>query len=79
MHMNLYRSRSGSNQPESLSVEVPVSKEPIKGKRRKKVVDTNAAKNIFLQFDSPAWGRRSKKLHSTSPALSTRSKRRLSL
>jgi hypothetical protein len=57
-----------------------VSKEePIKGKRRKKLVDSNAAKNIFLMFDSPARGTRSKKLQSTSPALSTRSKRRLSL
>jgi hypothetical protein len=38
-------SRSGSNQPESLSIKLPMSKyEPIKGKRRKKVVDTNAEK-----------------------------------
>ena len=57
MHMNLYRSRSGSNQPESLSIELPMSKDKlVKGKRRKKVVDTNAAKNILLQLDSPARG-----------------------
>jgi hypothetical protein len=80
MHMNLYRSRSGSNQPESVSVELPMSKDkPDKGKRRKTAVDTNAGKNIFLQLDSPARGTRSKALQSTSPALSTRSKRRLSL
>ena len=80
MHMNLYRSRSGSNQPESLSIELPMSKDKlVKGKRRKKVVDTNVAKNILLQLDSPARGTRSKKLQSSSPALSTRSKRRLSL
>jgi hypothetical protein len=53
---------------------------PDKGKRRKKAVDTNAVKKyFFLQLDSPARGTRSKTLQSTSPALSTRSKRRLSL
>jgi hypothetical protein len=83
--MNMYRTRSGSNQPKPLSIELPTSKDKpevavkLKGKRRKKEVDKNAAKNLLSHLDSPAMGTRSKRLQPTSPALSTRSKRRLSL
>ena len=52
--MNMYRSRSGSNQPEPLSIELPSSKDKpqavvfkLKGKRRKEEVDKNAAKNLL--------------------------------
>ena len=86
IHMNMYRSRSGSNQSEPLSIELPSSKDKpqavvvkLKGKRRKKEVDKNAAKNLLSQLDIPAMGTRSKRLQPSSPALSTRSKRRLSL
>ena len=81
----MYRSRSGSNQPEPLSIELPTSKDKpeavvkLKGKRRKKEVDKNAVKNLLSQLDSPATGTKSKRLPPSSPALSTRSKRRLSL
>ena len=81
--MNMYRSRSGSNQP--VSIELPTSKEQpkdpvkLKGKKRKKEIDKTAAKTNLLQFDSPAMGTRSKRLQPSSPALGTRSKRRLSL
>ena len=83
--MNMYRSRSGSNQPEPVSIELPTSKEQpkdpvkLKGKKRKKEVDKTATKTTLLQFDSPAMGTRSKRLQPSSPALGTRSKRRLSL
>ncbi|CAD6335167.1 unnamed protein product [Miscanthus lutarioriparius] len=80
------RSRSGSNQPEPLSIGLPSSKDKpqavvvkLKGKRRKKEVDKNAAKNLLSQLDSPAMGTRSKRLQPSSPALSTRSKRRMCL
>ncbi|KAG2579402.1 uncharacterized protein LOC120677716 [Panicum virgatum] len=79
------RSRSGSNQPEHVSIELPMSKDQpkvnvkLKGKRRKKEVDKTAAKTNLLQFDSLAMGTRSKRLQPSSPALGTRSKRRLSL
>ena len=65
--MNMYRSRSGSNKPEPLSIELPTSKDKpeavvkLKGKRRKKEVDKNAAKNLLSQLDIPALGTRSKK------------------
>jgi hypothetical protein len=80
--MNMYRSRSGSNQPEPLSIELPTSKDKpeavvkLKNKRRKKEVDKNAAKNLLSQLDSPAMGTRSRRLQPTSPALSTRSKKK---
>jgi len=81
----MYRSRSGSNQPEPLSIELLSSKDKpqavvvkLKGKRRKKV-DKNAIKNLLSQLDSPAMGTRSKRFQSSSSALSTRSKRRLNL
>ena len=83
--MNMYRSRSGSNQPEPVSIELPTFKEQpkdpvkLKGKKRKKEIDKTAAKTNLLQFDSPAMGTRSKRLQPSSPALGTRSKRRLSL
>jgi hypothetical protein len=65
--MNMYRFRSGSNQPEPLSIKLPTSKDKLeavvklKGKRRKKEVDKNVAKNLLSQLDSPAMGIRSKK------------------
>jgi len=51
--MNMYRSRSGSNQPEPVSIELPTSKEQpkdpvkLKGKKRKKEIDKNFCKNYF--------------------------------
>jgi len=83
--MNMYRSKSGSNQPEPLSIELPMFKDKpkavvkLKGKKRKKEVDKNTAKNLSSQLESPAMGTRSKRLQPSSPTLSTRSKRKLSL
>jgi hypothetical protein len=45
-----------------------------KAKTKKKV-----AENILVPLDSPAMGTRSRKFNPPSPAMSTRSKRRLSL
>ena len=62
--MNMYRSRSGSNQP--VSIELPTSKEQpkdpvkLKGKKRKKEIDKTAAKTNLLQFDSLQWAQGAK-------------------
>jgi len=54
--MNMYRSRSGSDQPEPLSIEFPTSiDEPevvvkVKGKRKKKEVDKKATKKYLKIF-----------------------------
>jgi hypothetical protein len=48
-------------------------------KRRKKVPAKKTTAIPMLPLDSPAMGTRSKKMDPASPALSTRSKRRLSL
>ena len=74
----MYRSRSGSNQPEGLSIGEPEGVKKGKGKM-KKVISRKTPKRKKLQLDSPAMGTRSKMVQPTSPAMSTRSKRRLSL
>ena len=74
----MYRSRSGSNQPEPLSIDEPEGVKKGKGKT-KKVLSKKTPKRKKLELDSPAMGTRSKKVQPTSLAMSTRSKRRLSL
>ena len=55
----MYMSRSGSDQPEPLSIEFPTSiDEPevvvkVKGKRKKKEVDKKAAKKSFVATRYP--------------------------
>ena len=62
--MNMYMSRSGSNQP--VSIELPTFKEQpkdpvkLKGKKRKKEIDKTAAKTNLLQFDSLQWAQGAK-------------------
>jgi len=75
--MNMYRSRSGSNQPEGLSIGKPEGVKKGKGKRKKVISKKTPKKKLVL--DSPAMGTRSKMVQPASPAMSTRSKRRLSL
>ncbi|KAM0873462.1 hypothetical protein ACQ4PT_038055 [Festuca glaucescens] len=76
------RSRSGSNQPEPMAIEFPMGGDetnfPVKakGKSNKKRC---AEKIPMVPLDSPAMCTRSKNLNPGSPAMSTRSKRRLSL
>ena len=81
---NICRSRSGSNQPETLSfasredrhAQVKRKRTPIKKKQglsKKKTVDISK-----VPLDSPSMGTRSKVVLSSSPAMSTRSKKRLS-
>ena len=81
------RSQSGSNQPEHLSLEFPGAegqstvKAKVKPKAKAKAKQ-NAKKKTTIPMhalDSPAMGTRSKKMDSASSAMSTRSKRRLSL
>ena len=74
----MYRSRSGSYQPEPLSIDEPEDVKKGNGKT-KKVISRKTPKRKKLQLDSPAMGTRSKKVQPTSLAMSTRSKRRLSL
>ncbi|KAJ1254168.1 hypothetical protein BS78_K110700 [Paspalum vaginatum] len=79
-----HMSRSGSNQPESITFEVPSSQQrrPIKkakGKGKKEETIKNKGSNLMVPFDSPAMGTRSKMVVPPSPAMATRSKRRLSL
>jgi hypothetical protein len=65
--MNMYRSKSGSNQSEPLLIELSTSKDKPetvvkwKGKRRKKEVDKNAAKNLLSQLDKPCDGHKEQK------------------
>ncbi|WVZ90494.1 LOW QUALITY PROTEIN: hypothetical protein U9M48_036792 [Paspalum notatum var. saurae] len=77
------KSRSGSNQSEPISIEFQSSNEqrptPKKGKRKTKKKEM--AKNkpdipMPLFDDSPAIGTRNKRIDSSTPAMSTRSKRR---
>ncbi|WVZ87823.1 hypothetical protein U9M48_034399 [Paspalum notatum var. saurae] len=70
-------SRSGSNQPEPITSDRPPLNKKAKAKRKKK--ETPKAPIPMLPFDSPPMGTRSKRLDPASPAMSTRSKRRLSL
>ena len=80
---NICRSRTGSNQPEALSIashedrpaQVKRKRTPIKkklGLPKKKVVDIPK-----VPLDSASMGTRSKAILPSSPAISTRSKRRL--
>ena len=82
---NIRRSRSGSNQPKALSIasredrpaQVKRKRTPIKKKQglpKKKDVDIPK-----VPLDSPSMGTRSKAVLPSSPAMSTQSKRRLSL
>jgi len=52
--------RPRSHRHAAAHVQLAVVK--LKGKRRKKEVDKKAAKNLFLQLDSPAMATRSKRL-----------------
>ena len=82
---NICRSRTGSNQPEALSIashedrpaQVKRKRTPIKkklGLPKKKAIDIPK-----VLLDSPLMDTRSKAVLPSSPAMSTRSKRRLSL
>ena len=82
---NICKSRSGSNQPESLSIasrddrhaQVKRKQTPIKkklGLPKKKAVDIPK-----MSLDSPLMDTRSKAVLPSSPAMSTRSKRWLNL
>jgi hypothetical protein len=76
----VYRSRSDSNQPEPLSIELPqVDDPPVKQKTKRKEPTKKQTTIPMAPLDSPAMGTRSKRMDSGSPAMSTRSKRRLSL
>jgi hypothetical protein len=81
---NICRLRSGSNQPEALSIasrkdqpaQVKRKRTPIK---KKLGLPKKKAVNIpNMPLDSPSMGTRSKAILPNSPAMSTRSKRRLS-
>ena len=74
----MYRrmSRSGSNQPETIAVDRPPLKKATATRKKK---DKPKASIPMLPFDSAAMGTRSKRVDPASPAMSTRSKRRLSL
>ena len=81
------RSGAGSCQPEPLSIEFADTEDQstVNAKAKPKAkpkAPQNAKKktNIPMQpLDSPAMGTRRKKMAPASPAMSTRSKRRLSL
>ena len=79
------RSRSGSNQPEPVSTEIPLAYEqtaaPVKknGKEKKKQIAKKIPIYPMAPLDSPAMSTRSKKTDPASPAMGTRSKRRLNL
>jgi len=84
-YMHFYRSKKGSNQPEPstelTSGAAPTSK-TVKAKAKTKTKRKNIAKDIAIKsliLDSPAMDTRSKIYNPVSPAMSTRSKRRLSL
>ncbi|KAG2600544.1 hypothetical protein PVAP13_5KG526114, partial [Panicum virgatum] len=88
------RSGSGSNQPEPLSIEYPtllacettppraISKPTRKkaAKGKAKAAGKKKKKEVFVPYDSPAMGTRSKTTpQKDSPASQTRSKRKLPL
>ena len=79
------RSRSGSNQPEPVSTEIPLAGEqtaaPVNknGKGKKKQIAKKIPIYPMAPLDSPAMSTRSKKTDPASPAMGTRSKRGLSL
>ena len=78
MIIYICRSRSGSNQPTAdHTVEVDKNR---KSKTKKKAVAKKIKKTKQSSFDSPAMATRSKMVDATAtPAMSTRSKRRLNL
>jgi hypothetical protein len=87
-YVHICRSRSGSNQLEALSIDFPAHKDqPRKAKTKKRVTFKTKKKELGKEkikkpqviLDSPAMGTRSKASQPASPAMSTRSKRRLSL
>ncbi|PUZ44639.1 hypothetical protein GQ55_8G122500 [Panicum hallii var. hallii] len=71
------RSRSGSNQP--TADQTVEGDKKRKGKRKKKAVAKKITKTKQPQLDSPAMATRSKIVNPACSAMSTRSKRRLSL
>ncbi|KAJ1278857.1 hypothetical protein BS78_04G111300 [Paspalum vaginatum] len=93
------RSRSGSNQPEVISIEYPIAADVKKVKCKKRVPadkptgkkpaaanktkgrkkDAEVKGKNLTTLDNPVMGTRSKKMAPASLAMSTRSKRRLSL
>jgi hypothetical protein len=79
---NTCRSASGSNEPDTLCIEYPISTSVAAATKPNGKDKSKAEAKIFspqeLQL-SPAMGTRSKKLEPPNPAFSTRSKRRLSL
>ena len=84
-YMHFYRSKKGSNQPkpstELTSGATPTSKS-VKAKAKTKRKRKNIAKDIVIKpliLDCPVMGTRSKIYNPASPAMSTRSKRWLSL
>lgn len=86
--MYVWRSRSGSNQPEALSIEYPsYMEQPVHAKvtkkvkpiKKKKLPSTKNVNTSSVPLDSPSMCTRSKKIQPPNPATSTRSKRRLSL
>ena len=72
----VHRSRSGSNQPEPLSIELPKANgPPVKQKTKRKKEPTKKQTAIpMAPLDSPAMGTRCKRMQ-----MGTRSKRRLSI
>jgi hypothetical protein len=66
--MNMYKSRSGSNQPEPLSIEFPTSTDKqevvdkLKGKRRKKEVDKRLQKIFCCNSIALQWAQGAKDL-----------------
>jgi hypothetical protein len=79
------RSRSGSNQPEPVSTEIPLAGEqtvvPMKknSKGKKKQIAKKIPLYPMASVDSRAMSTRSKKTDPASLAIGTRSKRRFSL
>uniref|UniRef100_A0A453RMH8 Uncharacterized protein n=1 Tax=Aegilops tauschii subsp. strangulata TaxID=200361 RepID=A0A453RMH8_AEGTS len=73
-------SRTGSKQPEPISIEFPMPGDetnvPVKVRGKSKEC---TQKIPMVPQDSPAMCTRSKKINSARPSMSTRSKRRLSL
>ena len=69
-YMYRCRSRSGSNQPEVMSVDTTTA--PGKSKptrKRKQVANKQKGKSLLVTFDSPAMATRSKKTDSDRPAM----------
>jgi hypothetical protein len=81
--LHICRSGGGSNQLEAIPMSSEqTSQQPVKvqAKRKRKQPATKQGKNLIVSFDSPAMCTRSKIwADPASPAMSTRSKRRLSL